>query len=75
MFPALAGRFLTNEPLGKPTLSLSLHTFLKVFASLPKHSIYFFMNFFYFFNYKSMITHLQETWKIQNKVKYINNSI
>ena len=26
--------------------------------------------FFYFLNYESMITQLQETWKIQNKVKY-----
>ena len=25
---------------------------------------------FIFFNYESMMTHLQETWKIQNKVTY-----
>ena len=25
---------------------------------------------FYFLNYENMITHLQETWKIQNKVTH-----
>ena len=30
----------------------------------------FFLFLFYFLNYESMITHLQETWKIQNKVTY-----
>ena len=29
----------------------------------------------YFLNYESMITYLQKTWKIQNKVTYINNCI
>ena len=27
-------------------------------------------NYFYFLNYENMIIHLQETWKIQNKVTY-----
>ena len=30
-----------------------------------------FGNFFFFFNYKNMITHLQETWKVQNKFTYV----
>ena len=29
-----------------------------------------FKYFFIFFNYESRITHLQDTWKIQNKVTY-----
>ena len=32
------------------------------------HSIFFFL--FYFLNYESLITHLQETWRMQNKVTY-----
>ena len=31
-------------------------------------SDFFFL--FYFLNYENMITHLQETWKIQNKVTH-----
>ena len=38
------------------------------FSSQGCTSLHFFL--FLFFNYESMITHLQETWKIQNKVTY-----
>ena len=43
---------------------------------MATHSIFFFfffkmaIIFFYFLNYESMITHLQETWKMQHKVTY-----
>ena len=30
-----------------------------------------FVFLFYFLNYENMITHLQESWKIQNEVLYI----
>ena len=30
----------------------------------------FLFSLFHFLNYESMITHLQETWKVQNKVTY-----
>ena len=30
----------------------------------------FFKSLFYFLNYENMITHLQETWEIQNKVAH-----
>ena len=30
----------------------------------------FFSNVFNFLNYESMIIHLQETWKLQNKITY-----
>ena len=42
----------------------------EVFLELWKgHLISLLFNSFYFFNYEN-ITHLQETWKIQNKVTY-----
>ena len=31
---------------------------------------YFLIFFLNFLNYESMVTHLQETWKIQNKITY-----
>jgi len=30
----------------------------------------FFLSLFYFLNYESMTTHLQEIWKMQNRVIY-----
>ena len=43
--------------LGNPTLTLRIKKI-------------FFLILFYFLNYRSMITHLQETWKTQNKITY-----
>ena len=41
--------------------------------SIKIYLVYLFILFyFYFLNYGSMITHLQKTWKIQNKVTYIS---
>ena len=39
------------------------------YQNSSQEAIFFFFSFF-FLNYESMITHLQETWKIQNKVTY-----
>ena len=51
---------------------------LAVLTNISRHmdvlifleSQFFFFFLFYLLNYKSIITHLQETWKIQNKVTY-----
>ena len=42
-----------------------------MFERVRYQEMYFlFLNILYFLNYESMITHLQETWKIHNKVTY-----
>ena len=48
--------------------SLMVSSFIHVVACV-RLSILFF-SFFFFFNYGSVLTHLQETWKIQSKVTY-----
>ena len=46
------------------------HQAARVLALARLSFIPFFFFFLIFLNYESMITHLQETWKIQNKVTY-----
>ena len=46
--------------------NISRHMDILIFLD----SQFFFFFLFYLLNYQSIITHLQETWKIQNKVTY-----
>ena len=67
------------EPMAKFHVSIAvsigyMNIFHRKYTIRGNRNRNLFSFLFYFLNYDSMITHLQETWKIQNKITYIGSS-
>ena len=60
---------ITGLQLSSPIIHTHRHTHTHIHICIHTHT-YTHSFLFNFLNYLSMITHLQETWKIQNKVTY-----